>query len=100
MILNELRQGGFVLAVRGKQGRYILAKNPRDISAGEIIRFLESSGKQTDSRHLSTEGPSSERQLIERINASISLILDSKNLEDLADEEQKQMSLYVVNYMI
>ncbi|MEJ5260873.1 MAG: Rrf2 family transcriptional regulator [Anaerohalosphaeraceae bacterium] len=100
VILNELRQGGFVLAVRGKQGGYILAKNPRDISAGEIIRFLESSGKQTESNGLPAEGPSSERQLLERINASISRILDSASLEDLAHEEQKRMCSYVANYMI
>ncbi|HOQ05261.1 MAG TPA: Rrf2 family transcriptional regulator [Anaerohalosphaeraceae bacterium] len=100
VILNELRQGGFVLSIRGKHGGYILAKSPREISIGQIIRFLESSNKQMAPAHPEIEGPSSEKQLIEQINCSISQVLDSTSLEDLAHEEQKRMCSYVANYII
>ncbi|MBW7997747.1 MAG: Rrf2 family transcriptional regulator [Candidatus Glassbacteria bacterium] len=41
VILNELRQGGFVESRRGVDGGYLLAREPEDISVGEIIRFVD-----------------------------------------------------------
>lgn len=100
VILNELRQGGFVLSVRGKYGGYLLAKDPGKILVGEIIRFLESSNRPTEPASPAAEGPYSERQLMEQINTSISRLLDSTTLEDMAAAEQKWMSSYLANYVI
>jgi len=41
VILNELRQGGFVESRRGVDGGYLLARDPQQISVGEIIRFVD-----------------------------------------------------------
>ncbi|MBI1291307.1 Rrf2 family transcriptional regulator [bacterium] len=41
VILNELRQGGFVESRRGKEGGYLLARNPAQLTVGEVIRFVE-----------------------------------------------------------
>ena len=41
VILNELRQGGFVESRRGVDGGYLLARDPHEISVGEIIRFVD-----------------------------------------------------------
>lgn len=100
VILNELRQGGFVLSIRGKHGGYVLAKPPREISVGQIIRFLESVNKQKDAGGNPAQGPYSEACLIEEINKSISHILDSTSLETMAEQEQKWMSSFVANYVI
>ena len=40
-IFAVLRKTGIVASVRGAQGSYRLAKNPADITAGEVIRSLE-----------------------------------------------------------
>jgi len=40
-IISELEKAKLVKAKRGAQGGYILAKNPREINAGEIIKTLE-----------------------------------------------------------
>jgi len=40
-ILNHLKGGGFVESARGKEGGYLLAREPRDLSVGEILRYLE-----------------------------------------------------------
>ena len=40
-ILNELKQGGFVQSVRGRAGGYLLARQPDEITVGEIIRFIQ-----------------------------------------------------------
>lgn len=41
VILNELRQGGFVESRRGVDGGYLLAREPETISVGEIVCFVD-----------------------------------------------------------
>lgn len=41
VIMRELRQGGFVESRRGKDGGYLLNRNPHNLCMGEVIRFLE-----------------------------------------------------------
>ena len=41
IILNQLKQAGFVESRRGSDGGYLLQRNPRDLSVGDIIRFIE-----------------------------------------------------------
>lgn len=40
-ILNQLRQAGIVESRRGKDGGYLLARDPADLTMGEIIRLIE-----------------------------------------------------------
>ena len=42
-ILAQLRTAGFVRSVRGAHGGYVLAREPAELSVGEIIRVLEGS---------------------------------------------------------
>ena len=40
-VLGMLRRGGFVNATRGTAGGYVIAKDPKDITIGEVLRVLE-----------------------------------------------------------
>ena len=40
-ILLTLRRGGFVKSKRGIHGGFFLARHPKDITVGEVIRFIE-----------------------------------------------------------
>jgi len=40
-ILLDLKRGGFVESRRGKVGGYLLAKMPRDVRLGDVIRFMD-----------------------------------------------------------
>jgi Rrf2 family cysteine metabolism transcriptional repressor len=40
-VLLDLKRGGFVESRRGKIGGYMLAKHPRDIKVGNIVRFID-----------------------------------------------------------
>jgi len=40
-ILLTLRKGGFVKSKRGVRGGFLLARPPKDITIGEVIRFIE-----------------------------------------------------------
>ena len=41
VILNQLRQGGFVQSRRGVEGGYYLIRKAEDLTVGDIIRFIE-----------------------------------------------------------
>ena len=40
-ILLELKRGGFVVSRRGRAGGYALAKRPRDVTIGGILRVID-----------------------------------------------------------
>jgi len=40
-ILAQLKQGGFIDSKRGKEGGYMLADPDREITVGEVIRFVQ-----------------------------------------------------------
>ena len=40
-LMSSLRHAGFVRSVRGAQGGYVLAKDPKDITAGDVVRAME-----------------------------------------------------------
>src|ERR1700759_3722497 len=40
-ILMQLREAGFIEAKRGKAGGYFLARAPKDIKFGEVIRLID-----------------------------------------------------------
>ena len=40
-ILLTLKRGGFVKSRRGVKGGFALARSPKDITVGEVIRFIE-----------------------------------------------------------
>ncbi len=43
IILNELKHVGFIRAVRGKGGGCFLARSPRELTVGEVIRAIDGS---------------------------------------------------------
>lgn len=104
VILSELRQGGFVLSVRGKHGGYLLSRRPDQIFIGQIIRFSESIQNEPPSHGNLPQrikaGDFSERWLFNQIDTAISQILDQSTLEDMIQKEQEYKAAYVENYVI
>ena len=45
LILAGLKQGGFVESRRGAEGGYLLARPADAITVGEVLRFIEGTGK-------------------------------------------------------
>lgn len=81
-IISELEKAGLVLAKKGVQGGYFLAKKPKEITAGEIIRVLE------DTVPVSCVGCQmaricSAKNVWQKVQDSLDSTLDSMTLEDL-----------------
>lgn len=90
-IIGVLRREGFVTSVRGAQGGYMLAKEPSDISIGELIRLLEGPVLMADciydAEACIRSGQCPSRLVWERLTDCINQVVDSITLADmLADQ--------------
>lgn len=93
-LISHMRKAGLVNSVRGAQGGYELAKQPADITVGEIIRTLE--GPLAPSDCVLDEEPECERagycvtRLVwEKIMESINSVIDSITLQDMINDFTK-----------
>jgi Rrf2 family cysteine metabolism transcriptional repressor len=94
-MMSFLRKGGLVRSVRGALGGYILAREPVNITVGEIIRCLE--GPLSPTGCVSEDNPEQclrsdtcvTRGLWERVRESVAEVLDGTTLEDLCQQTKK-----------
>ena len=92
-IFALLRKAGIVESIRGAQGGYRLAREPRSITAGEIIRSAEGPlypvkcvGSKTEDENLCPMiDRCVTRPLWARITAEIDSVIDGVTLLDLMD---------------
>lgn len=86
-ILLALRRGGFLESKIGRDGGYRLARAPKDIRVGDVIRRLE--GRLTLKDGSSTEecspGEVAVHLLNDKLTQAIDEVLDQMTLEQLLD---------------
>jgi Rrf2 family protein len=102
-ILRDLKQGGFTTSVRGKDGGYLLALDPGQIRAGDVIRYFE--GPMLDAEKTALENvQAGGRQVLTNLMGDAANALertwDGKSFKDLVDEEQELRQKFVANYSI
>lgn len=90
-LFTKLRRSGYIETIRGAQGGYLLAKDPKDLTVGMILRTLE--GEMTTSDCLSKEVCAREsicatRIILEKIEKSISDVIDNITLADMYEEHK------------
>lgn len=91
-IMALLKKGGLVRSIRGSSGGYVLAKEAKDISVGDVLRALEGSLEVVDCGALHPEkGCSSAEGCVtkyvwEKINDGITKACDEIRLSDLKKE--------------
>ena len=103
LILGELRHAGYVESRRGVQGGYMLAVSARQVSVGDVIRFVDGPlapvkclGEQGDKTCLLL-GRCAFMGLWERAMQAASEVYDLTSLQDLVDQ---QHSPQTANYCI
>jgi Rrf2 family transcriptional regulator, cysteine metabolism repressor len=87
-ILQKMAKGGLITSLNGPKGGYVLARPPRDITIGEVVKAIEGPielvdcyrGGEADCQQL---GKCSVRRPIRRIQDSISRLLDSMTIEEI-----------------
>ena len=106
VILNQLKQGGFVASRRGAAGGYILLRSPHGLTVGEIIRFIqgpiEPVGCLTgpSRRICPLKGDCVFMPVWERVEEAISGVYDQTTFQDLMDESRRRSGTFVPSYAI
>lgn len=98
-LMSNLRNAGFVRSVRGAQGGYVLSKDPRLVTVGDIVRAMEGpiapvdcllAEKGKDNPYCSKTQDCIRRNIWLKMGDSITEALDSISLASLCIEAQRK----------
>lgn len=95
-LVPPLRNAGLVRSVRGAYGGYLLAKDAKEITAGDIIRILE--GPITLVEGIEDEEPA-KQALWMRVRDAVKDVLDTTTLDDLCkhgDDDSKEPYMFYI----
>lgn len=103
VILNQLKQAGFVRSRRGAEGGYLLARPARGLAVGDVVRFVEGplhplAGKRGARPGTAGEEPRVFQALWSEIERSLAGVLDSRTFHDLVEEDRRANP--VIDYVI
>ena len=108
IILNELKRGGFIRAVRGKDGGCYLNRASSELTVGEVIRFIEGTfapvgcvnEDKTDPCPL--QGQCVFLPLWERAQKALTQVYDGTSFQDLIEQESQLAGKYAscLDYVI
>jgi Rrf2 family cysteine metabolism transcriptional repressor len=94
LILASLKQGGFVESRRGAEGGYRLARPADQITVGQVLAFVESGrGKKRPVSDAFSD-------LWQRVDSSISKVLDHTSFAELTRAWRESQTRYVPNWEI
>lgn len=105
-ILNELKHGGFVESRRGNGGGYILARDAKELTVGEIFEYMQGTiSVVPDSNKKSKEsiahwGDNAFGQLWQEVDQTMLEVWNSKTFADLVEFERNNRNDGVSDYII
>ncbi len=97
-IFLQLKKGGFVKSIRGRNGGYVLAHKPNQITLGQIVRFIDGpvepiscvfSQKPTNCNY---SGSCVLREVFCDIGKMIAEKVDGITFEDLKEKQKKNIA--------
>lgn len=100
-IISILNKAGYVRSVRGAQGGYLLRREPKEYTVGDILRLTE--GSLAPVTCVEDEDMPCERQdncvtviVWKKINEAINNVVDNITLQDLVDWQNEKNGNYVI----
>ncbi len=100
-IISILNRAGYVRSVRGAQGGYRLAKEPKEYTVGMILRLTE--GSLAPVACLEDEENQCDRaeqcatlEVYKRLNTAINDVVDNITLQDLVELQIQKGNNYVI----
>ena len=92
-IINPLTKSGLVKSYRGAQGGYILTREPKDITMGEVLRILEGSLSPVDCVD-NPMCPNSDTcvslSIWKKMKEALDDVVDNISLADMAEEYKEK----------
>ena len=94
-ILIELKAQGIARSLRGKEGGYLLAKTPAEISLGDVLRAVH--GVVFDSPALSDpDCPPELRRAWQRLKDTLERAADATTFQKLLEESTEKDKMYYI----
>jgi len=94
-ILLELKARGIVRSVRGKEGGYLLARPPAEITLGDVLRAVE--GPVFEAPALgNTDGPPELRRAWRRLQQALEATAEAITFQRLVDEGAEKERMYYI----
>lgn len=106
VILNQLRQGGFVASRRGNEGGYVLSRLAQELTVGEVIQCIQGPvaviGDKTKRSNKSDYfyGDYAFEELWQKVNRAISEVYDNITFAEMVELEASRKTALVPNYAI
>ena len=94
-ILIELKAKGIARSVRGKEGGYLLARPPAEISLGDVLRAVH--GEVFDAPALADNNcPPELRSAWQRLKTAVDEAADKMTFQQLLDEGAEKEKMYYI----
>jgi Rrf2 family protein len=97
-LLLTLKRAGFVESKRGVKGGYFLAKPPREVTLGQILRTVDGPLApifcvgETPRDHCSQESLCALRDVWAEVRDAVSAIVDRTTLADICDQIRAKLA--------
>ncbi|HEX3021606.1 MAG TPA: Rrf2 family transcriptional regulator [Lachnospiraceae bacterium] len=100
-IISVLNKAGYVKSLRGPQGGYRLARDPKDYTVGMILRLTEGSLAPVaclddDVNECNRKDDCVTLQLWEKLYEAIKGVVDNYTLADLVEWQMQKIDHYVI----
>jgi Rrf2 family protein len=108
VILNQVKQAGFIASRRGAEGGYMLVVEPKTLTVGAVLNYVQGPVgpvECVEDKHSKTQkcplyGDCAFLGLWGKVQKAISDVYDHTTFHDLLEEEKKRKQKYVDSYMI
>ena len=103
-IFSTIKKSGLIKSVRGAQGGYLLSKEPKDITVGDILIVLEGpvsiSDCVVDEDICENSGICVTKIVWERLKKGIEDVINSITLQNMIDDYNKNKNINDITYLI
>ncbi len=102
-ILSELKGGGFVESRRGKNGGYLISRDPAGLTVGEIISYIQGPVKVVGADNNGVTGARGDAAfdgLWENVGSAITDVYDKTTFAELIEIEKSKAANYTPDYAI
>ncbi len=105
IILNELKHAGYVESRRGSEGGYVLARDAKELTIGEVIEYMEgpisvaADAAKTEG-NAAFLGNEAFKELWHEVNNAVCEVCGNKTFADLVEFERAKRGRRVPNYSI
>jgi Rrf2 family protein len=94
-ILIDLKAHGIARSIRGKDGGYQLARNPSEISMGDVLRAIHGDVFETPAL-TDSECPAELKRAWQQVQQATKEAADSITFQQLADESADRNKMYYI----